>query len=85
MTDEGPLDPQCRCQVCARYSRAYLRHLYASNELLAQVLNTTHNLAYYLDTMRKVRQAIQLGEFATFLSGFRPPHQTSQSERQSRA
>ncbi len=72
--DEAPLDPVCRCQVCRRYSRAYLRHLYASNELLAQVLNTVHNLAYYLDTMRRVRQAILLGEFATFLSGVRPPH-----------
>ncbi len=73
-TDDGPLDPNCACQVCSRYSRAYLRHLYASNELLAQVLNTVHNLAYYLDTMRKVRQAILLGEFASFLSGVRPPH-----------
>ncbi len=72
--DEGPLDPRCGCQVCRRYSRAYLRHLYASNELLAQVLNTVHNLAYYLDTMRRVRQAIRLGEFAIFLSGVRPPH-----------
>jgi queuine tRNA-ribosyltransferase len=72
--DDGPLDPNCACRVCARYSRAYLRHLYASNELLAQVLNTVHNLAYYLDTMRKVRQAIILGEFAIFLSGVRPPH-----------
>jgi queuine tRNA-ribosyltransferase len=73
-TEDGPLDPNCACRVCARYSRAYLRHLYASNELLAQVLNTLHNLAYYLDTMRKVRQAILLGEFASFLSGVRPPH-----------
>ncbi|MFI5118352.1 MAG: tRNA guanosine(34) transglycosylase Tgt [Terriglobales bacterium] len=72
--DDGPLDPNCACRVCARYSRAYLRHLYASNELLAQVLNTVHNLAYYLDTMRKVRQAIILGEVANFLSGVRPPH-----------
>jgi queuine tRNA-ribosyltransferase len=72
--EEGPLDPKCGCKVCQRYSRAYLRHLYASNELLAQVLNTVHNLAYYLDTMRRVRQAILLGEFATFLSGVRPPH-----------
>ena len=39
-SDEGPLDPACGCKVCSRYSRAYLRHLYASNELLAQVLNT---------------------------------------------
>jgi queuine tRNA-ribosyltransferase len=72
--DEGPLDPKCACKVCQRYSRAYLRHLYASNELLAQVLNTVHNLAYYLDTMKAVRQAIMFGEFATFLSGVRPPH-----------
>ncbi len=72
--DDGPLDPHCSCRVCSRYSRAYLRHLYASNELLAQVLNTVHNLAYYLDTMRKVRQAIILGEFASFLSRVRPPH-----------
>ncbi len=78
-TDDGPLDPNCSCRVCARYSRAYLRHLYASNELLAQVLNTVHNLACYLDTMGKVRQAIILGEFAKFLSGVRPPHLTPQS------
>jgi queuine tRNA-ribosyltransferase len=69
--DESPLDPKCNCKVCARYSRAYLRHLYASNELLAQVLNTVHNLAFYLDTMRAVRQSIMLGEFSRFLSGVR--------------
>jgi queuine tRNA-ribosyltransferase len=43
-SDHGPLDANCHCRVCARYSRAYLRHLYASNEVLAQVLNTVHNL-----------------------------------------
>ena len=69
--DEGPLDPACGCRVCARYSRAYLRHLYAANELLAQVLNTIHNLAFYLDTMRAVRQSILLGDFARFHSEFR--------------
>jgi len=53
--DEGPLDPACSCRVCSRYSRAYLRHLYAANELLAQVLNSIHNLSFYLDTMRRVR------------------------------
>ncbi len=83
-TDDGPLDPNCACRVCSRYSRAYLRHLYASNELLAQVLNTVHNLAYYLDTMRKVRQAILLGEFASFLSGVRPPHLAPQSAQKRR-
>jgi queuine tRNA-ribosyltransferase len=69
--DEGPIDPNCGCKVCSRYSRAYLRHLYASNEMLAQVLNTVHNLAFYLDTMRAVRQSILLGEFSRLLSGIR--------------
>jgi queuine tRNA-ribosyltransferase len=53
--DEGPLDGKCECMVCRRYSRAYLRHLYASNELLAQVLNTVHNIHFYLETMRRGR------------------------------
>jgi queuine tRNA-ribosyltransferase len=66
--DQGPLDPNCPCRVCRRYSRAYLRHLYASNEVLAQVLNTIHNLSFYLDTMRRVRHSIQLGEESRFLS-----------------
>jgi queuine tRNA-ribosyltransferase len=56
--DQSPLDPNCACRVCRRYSRAYLRHLYASNEVLAQVLNTVHNLSFYLDTMRRVRHSI---------------------------
>ena len=68
-TDPGPLDPACSCQVCRRYSRAYLRHLYAANEVLAQVLNTIHNLSFYLDTMRRVRHSIRLGEGARFHSG----------------
>jgi queuine tRNA-ribosyltransferase len=67
--DAGPLDPNCACRVCRRYSRAYLRHLYAANEVLAQVLNTLHNLSFYLDTMRRVRHSIGLGESALFLSG----------------
>jgi len=67
--DSGPLDPTCGCKVCRRYSRAYLRHLYASNEVLAQVLNTIHNLSFYLDTMQRVRHSISLGEEYRFLSG----------------
>ena len=65
--DAGPLDSNCGCRVCQRYSRAYLRHLYASNEVLAQVLNTIHNLSFYLDTMRRVRHSIRLGEESRFL------------------
>ncbi|MBZ5663488.1 MAG: tRNA guanosine(34) transglycosylase Tgt [Acidobacteriia bacterium] len=61
--DDGALDPACDCRVCRRYSRAYLRHLYASNELLAQVLNTVHNLHYYLATMKTVRAWIRAARY----------------------
>jgi queuine tRNA-ribosyltransferase len=66
--DSAPLDEKCNCSVCKRYSRAYLRHLYASNEMLAQVLNTVHNLSFYLDTMQRVRHSISLGEVPRLLS-----------------
>jgi queuine tRNA-ribosyltransferase len=67
--DPGPLDPRCGCKVCSRYSRAYLRHLFVSGEALAAVLNTIHNLWFYLDTMRSVRHAIRLGDLSGTLSG----------------
>jgi queuine tRNA-ribosyltransferase len=67
--DQGPADPKCGCKVCARYSRAYLRHLYVSGEPLAGTLNSVHNLWHYLDTMRSVRHAIQLGDLSGTLSG----------------
>jgi len=69
--DAGPLDPECRCMVCARYSRAYLRHLFVTQEVLGAVLNTVHNLAYYLDTMKAVRDAIELGTLSALLSRVR--------------
>ena len=53
--DQGPADPACGCPVCARYTRAYLRHLFASGEPLGATLNSVHNLAFYLETMRQVR------------------------------
>ncbi len=56
--DQNPPDPQCACMVCRRYSRAYLRHLMTAQEPLAAVLNTLHNLAFYLETMRRVREEI---------------------------
>ena len=71
--DEAPLDPNCGCRGCQRYSRAYLRHLYASNEVLAQVLNTVHNLTFYLDTMRAVRHSISLGKETGSLSVWSRP------------
>ncbi|MCU1283829.1 MAG: tRNA-guanine transglycosylase [Acidobacteriales bacterium] len=69
--DQGPLDPKCGCWVCARYTRAYLRHLFVAGEGLAGLLNTVHNLAHYLDTMRAVRHAIRLGELPGLLSSVR--------------
>jgi queuine tRNA-ribosyltransferase len=66
--DQGPLDPACGCAVCRRYSRAYLRHLYASGEFLATILNTHHNLYFYLDTMRQIREAIRFGKLERFRS-----------------
>jgi len=66
--DQGPPDPRCACRVCARYSRAYLRHLFVAAEPLAGMLNTVHNLAFYLDTMRAVRHAIRLGDLSGLLS-----------------
>jgi queuine tRNA-ribosyltransferase len=64
--DELPLDDACGCSVCRRHTRAFLRHLYQSGEMLASILLTHHNLAFFLDTMRGVRQAIRSGQFAKF-------------------
>jgi queuine tRNA-ribosyltransferase len=68
--DERPLDEFCKCSVCARHSRAYLRHLYLSGEMLASMLLTYHNLRFFLDTMRVVRQSIRSGEFPKFRREF---------------
>lgn len=68
--DAGPLDPDCDCYVCRNYSRAYLSHLYHSNEVLAAVLNTHHNLYYYLQLMREIRDAIATGCFADYRRSF---------------
>jgi queuine tRNA-ribosyltransferase len=68
--DTRPLDEECACAVCRRHSRAYLRHLHATGEMLAAVLLTHHNLAFYLDTMRRVRQSIRSGQFTRFRREF---------------
>ena len=64
--DERPLDPNCNCNTCQYYSRAYLRHLYQCNEILAMRLNTLHNLHFYLQLMRDSRDAILGGNFSAF-------------------
>jgi queuine tRNA-ribosyltransferase len=68
--DPRPLDELCTCSVCRRHSRAYLRHLYVSGEMVASILLTHHNLAFFLDTMRRVRQAIRSCEFTSFRREF---------------
>jgi queuine tRNA-ribosyltransferase len=68
--DTGPLDPKCGCYTCQHYSRAYLRHLDRCNEILGARLNTIHNLHYYLDLMRRIREAIEAGRFGAFLATF---------------
>src|SRR5438105_10703658 len=69
-TDQRPIDEACGCSVCHRHSRAFIRHLYQSGEMLASILLTHHNLAFFLDTMKCVRQAIRSGQFAKFRREF---------------
>jgi queuine tRNA-ribosyltransferase len=66
--DQRPLDPNCSCSVCRRYTRAYLRHLFAAGELTAAILATHHNVHFYLDLMRQIREAIEFGNLANFSS-----------------
>ena len=68
--DDGPIDPSCACYTCRTFSRAYLRHLYAANEINAATLNTLHNLHFYLDTLRRIRESLRFGRFETFRHEF---------------
>jgi queuine tRNA-ribosyltransferase len=68
--DQGPLDPDCSCLTCTTVSRAYLRHLYVNDEIAAMVYNTIHNVAFYLDLMRAIRQAIASNSFQAFREAF---------------
>ena len=67
--DTGPLDPECSCSTCQRYSRAYLRHLDRCGEILGVRLGTIHNLHFYLDLMRRIRASIAAGTLARFAAG----------------
>jgi len=68
--DPNPLDPDCGCSVCRRYSLGYLRHLYQAGEMSAATMISHHNLAFFLDTMRGVRQSITSGTFSRFRREF---------------
>jgi len=74
--DTGPVDPDCDCYTCRNFSRAYLRHLFICRELLAYRLATIHNVYYYVDLVKKMRQAICDNTFATFKKTFYNKMQT---------
>jgi queuine tRNA-ribosyltransferase len=69
-SDPRPLDEDCRCYTCRNFSRAYIRHLFMSREILASILNTIHNIHFYLDFMTKIRYAIQSHKFIEFKEDF---------------
>ena len=69
-TDHTPPDPECGCPTCRSHSRAYLRHLFQSGEMASGILNTVHNLHFYLDTMERIRKAIEFGIFEDFMKEF---------------
>jgi queuine tRNA-ribosyltransferase len=79
-TDSQPPDPACGCPTCKRHSRAYLRHLFVAGEISASILNTLHNLYFYLDTMRAIRKAIEFGTFETFKNEFLETYSLGQLE-----
>jgi len=68
--DQGPIDPTCDCYVCRTYSRSYLRHLFRSGEILSSMLNTHHNIAWYLNLMAQIREAITQNRFEAFRKEF---------------
>jgi queuine tRNA-ribosyltransferase len=68
--DDRPVDSECACYTCRTFSRAYLRHLFLAGEIVAATLNTLHNLHFYLDTMRGIRDAIAFGRFESFRIAF---------------
>ncbi len=69
-TDERPVDETCACPTCASFSRAYLHHLDRCNEMLGPMLASVHNLHYYVNLMREVREALDAGTFAAFAASF---------------
>jgi len=68
--DERPVDPDCPCYTCRNFSRAYLRHLFMAEEMTSATLNTLHNLHFYLDTMKRIRESIVSGSFGKFRRQF---------------
>jgi queuine tRNA-ribosyltransferase len=79
--DPRPVDPACSCYTCRTFSRAYLRHLFVAQEILAMRLNTLHNLHYFLGLMAQVRRAISEDRYAAFAREFRERAAAQEAER----
>jgi queuine tRNA-ribosyltransferase len=73
--DPRPVDEGCSCYTCRHFSRAYLRHLFLAREILYSTLATLHNLTVYLDRMKRIREAILIGNLAGFLAQIRASHE----------
>ena len=82
--DEAPIDPSCGCACCARFSRAYLHHLDRCGEMLAPMLASVHNLHFYVDLMRQVRESLEQGRFAAFAAPSGPIEPAASSQGRAR-
>ena len=80
--EDIPIDPHCNCYTCKHYSRAYLHHLFAAKEILSSILNTIHNLYYYLNLMAEMRTSIKEGTFARFCQKFYESRSTQANEEE---
>ena len=78
--DFGPVDPECGCPACANYSAAYIRHLYKCEEILAARLATYHNIYFYADLMKRIRDAIREERFPEFRQDFYSRYNASRKE-----
>ncbi len=78
--DGSPIDPLCDCYTCRNYSRAYLRHLFIAREMLALILNTIHNVRYYMHLMEMIRDAIENGIYGNFREDFQRRRVMNQPE-----
>ena len=70
LRDESPIDPKCSCPVCRRYSRAYVRHLFKAEEMLAMRFAVMHNLHFYNSLMQGIRDSLDRGDFDSFRNNF---------------
>jgi len=82
--DKFPVDTNCRCYTCRTFSRAYLNHLFAGNEILGSILTSIHNVHFYLDLMRRIREAIEQKRFVAFRDEFLALYNRKEKQKKTR-